>query len=307
MVTPAWRRPEVTELCLAQRAYARDDLARSGIDLRCVVVADDENLEVAARHGFDTLDRDNTWLGAKVNDGFAYAVSAGADFVAAVDSDSWVYPELLRQYSWSPEAVHTANNYAVVSGAKVRLFDVRHAFGLGPMWLSSRLLATVRSRPAADDLRSGLSTSMWNRLLDANRGRLSWEFRNVDALQYLGLRSRLQITNVEAIASRWPVRDQADDWAAIGDLRAVYPADLVGRVEDFYAATPHFDRAAAGQAVRTRVSKFEWAWRRQDGTCGDCKRPVARNGQNARLVEDDHGIRVLCARCEREAAQVASG
>lgn len=96
LVTPAWGREHVTELVLAQRAWLRDVLAPAGVSLHCVVVCDDGNLDVAVRHGFDTIEMSNK-LGAKVNAGFEHARQCGADWVCFIGSDDWMHPSLFDE------------------------------------------------------------------------------------------------------------------------------------------------------------------------------------------------------------------
>src|SRR3954464_9355536 len=89
---PAWRRFAVTRLCLAQKKHLVRHLAARGITASVVVVADDENLDIAAEYGFDTVEQKNV-LGLKVNDGIEYACDNDADYVAFVGSDDWIHPD----------------------------------------------------------------------------------------------------------------------------------------------------------------------------------------------------------------------
>lgn len=52
-VTPAWKRYELTRLCLWQRRLACDSLFEAGIYATSVVIADDDNLDIAREFGFD--------------------------------------------------------------------------------------------------------------------------------------------------------------------------------------------------------------------------------------------------------------
>lgn len=71
-----------------------DVLASRGIAANSVIVADDDNLELADEFGFDTLDFPNDiGLGARFNAGFQYALDRGADYVVHIGSDDWVHPD----------------------------------------------------------------------------------------------------------------------------------------------------------------------------------------------------------------------
>lgn len=84
----------ITRLALAERRWLCDELAARGIDADCVIVADDENLDIAREYGFHTVEVDNTGLGRKFNAGFRYAADQGADYFVHVGSDDWVHPDV---------------------------------------------------------------------------------------------------------------------------------------------------------------------------------------------------------------------
>jgi len=92
LVSPAWRRYSVTRLALAQRRRLCDALALKGIEAHSVVVADDENLEIAREFDFDTVEMPNDDVGMKFNAGIRYAAEQGADVFVHVGSDDWVHP-----------------------------------------------------------------------------------------------------------------------------------------------------------------------------------------------------------------------
>ena len=90
----------MTRLALAQRRWLCDELAARGLDANCVIVADDENLDIAREYGFDTVEVDNRGLGRRFNAGYRHAADQGADYLVHVGSDDWVHPDLfdiLRQ------------------------------------------------------------------------------------------------------------------------------------------------------------------------------------------------------------------
>lgn len=91
-VTPAWQRYELSELCFDQRRHVIDSLAEQGIAAKCVVIADDGNLDLARDRGFEVVAQDNQWLGRKFNDGMEYAFRNGASRVVPIGSDSWIDP-----------------------------------------------------------------------------------------------------------------------------------------------------------------------------------------------------------------------
>lgn len=96
LVIPAWGRYAVTHLALAQHAHLAGQLAPRGITVRSVVIANDENLDIAREFGFDTVEMPNDDLGAKFNAGYRHAASAGADVFVHIGSDDWIHPDALN-------------------------------------------------------------------------------------------------------------------------------------------------------------------------------------------------------------------
>lgn len=94
MVSPAYRRFDVTDLALAQRRHLCDTLISQGIDATGVIVADDANLDIAKMYGFETVEHPNhLGLGIKFNAGFQHALDSGADYVIHIGSDDWMHED----------------------------------------------------------------------------------------------------------------------------------------------------------------------------------------------------------------------
>ena len=95
-VSPAWRRFAVTRLALAERRWLCDELAARGHTAHSVVVADDDNLDIAREYGFDTVELGNGDLGERFNAGYRYAAENGADIFVHIGSDDWVHPDVFN-------------------------------------------------------------------------------------------------------------------------------------------------------------------------------------------------------------------
>lgn len=93
LVSPAWRRFDVTRLALAERRWLCDELAARGHEATSVIVADDQNLQIAEDFGFHALEMPNDDLGLKFNAGFQWAAEWGADFLVHIGSDDWAHPD----------------------------------------------------------------------------------------------------------------------------------------------------------------------------------------------------------------------
>ena len=79
-VTPANGRLELSAVCFDQRLHVMATLQEHGIRTRCVVVADDGNLDLARDRKFDVVVQNNEWLGRRFNDGHESLVYLGADY-----------------------------------------------------------------------------------------------------------------------------------------------------------------------------------------------------------------------------------
>lgn len=96
LVSPAWRRYSVTRVALAERRWLCGELEAMGHEAHGVIVADDDNLDVAREYGFDTVERPNHDLGAKFNAGWQYAADRGAEIFVHIGSDDWVHPRAFQ-------------------------------------------------------------------------------------------------------------------------------------------------------------------------------------------------------------------
>jgi glycosyltransferase involved in cell wall biosynthesis len=220
-ITPAWQRYELTAVCLEQRRRVIEALAGQGIEGRCVVIADDENLDIARGLGFDVVERDNDGLGRKVNDGYEYAAGQGATWLVFIGSDSWIDPAYLAPLPTDGAAiVRSSPAYCAVTPDRLALLRVTHPTNpAGPHLFHRDLLARAAFRPVADDLMRHID-SRTNRALSPFR----WSFRDVHPLQYIGFRAPPMITRYDALWNRWGIAEYPDPWALLAEH---YPADLV--------------------------------------------------------------------------------
>ena len=220
-VTPAWRRYDLTAVCLDQRARVIETLAQHGIEARCVVVADDENLDIARGLGFDTVERDNEWLGRRFNDGIEYAGAHGASRIIPIGSDSWIDPAYFlplptRQFTM------TASSYAVVAVDRMAELQVDDTKGVGPYVFPRFAFRRSAFRPAKDEITYGVDSST----VKGIHMRLRWKRQDVHPLQYVGFRGVPFISSYAGLYAKWGVREHRDPWAKLAQH---YPLDLVER------------------------------------------------------------------------------
>lgn len=222
-VTPAWRRYELTAVCLEQRRRVIEELATHGIEARCVVVADDRNHHIARDLGFDTVRQNNDWLGRKFNDGIEYAARHGATWIVPIGSDSFIDPAYFLPLPLdNPKVVRTSQLYAPVEKDRLAITRVAHPTNpAGPHMFHRNLLVRCNYRPMPDEI---------NRRTDSNTVKtlwpFRWEFKDVHDLQYIGFRAPPFITQYANLWQRWGVTEYTDPWERLAQH---YDADLVER------------------------------------------------------------------------------
>jgi hypothetical protein len=225
-VTPAYGRFPVTRLALAQRRLLVDDLAVRGVTADCVIVADDDNLDVAREFGFETLERPNV-LGLKVNDGIEFVCERGADWVCFAGSDNWLHPDLFPPLKRRdvPAAVMSGTSLAVVDLERQRMLNVltsrtarRPRYGAPPWLIPRALLEPCTFRPVPDDRRSGMEM-----LMVLGMGSPAFVFDDPSPYARVDFKSSESMTSFAAFEHLASSVD-LDPWAT---LEGWYPAELV--------------------------------------------------------------------------------
>lgn len=232
LVTPVHGRVELTRIVLEQRARLIHELAGLGVQAYQVIVGDDANLDTARELGFTVLRRPNV-LGRRINDGFEYAFrEGGADHVCYVGSDDWLLPEHLadlppqgraRASRWVAHVSPDGRWLACVEGSPVR--------GRVPWTLSRGLLEPVGYRPADDDKRRFLDTSIMDGFPVTRAEAFEFHAED-DPLRCVDFKSDgEQMTPWRLHVPRGNARPNPFEL-----LATRYPADLCERMEDFYAS-----------------------------------------------------------------------
>jgi hypothetical protein len=227
-VTPAFRRYELSAVCFAQRRRVIDTLAEHGIAARCVVVADDENLDIARGLGFDVVEQNNEWLGRKFNDGIEYACRNGASRIVPIGSDSWIDSAYFLPLP-PRDVTRTSGLYCVVTADRLAELSVDDLKGAGPYVIDRRALSMSRFRPARDDIKRGVDRST----IKGIRRQLRWARHDVHPFQYVGFRGIPHLTPYEGLVEAWGVREHSDPWAILAEH---YPLDLVERARSVMAS-----------------------------------------------------------------------
>ncbi len=234
-VIPAYRRFELTRVCLTQLARTCDELRGYGIDATGVVIADDQNLTVASMLGFATVRRENKPLGRKFNDGIEMACAhLGADYVVPFGTDNWVDSELLSQL---PEpgtiATHRLCTLIHEDGERMQTLNVSYDGGDGIRTWPRDLLEPLRFRPAAEDRERAIDTSIRERM-KLGSGKPDYVYHDLHPLQIVSFQSADTQLNgyreLRAIFANGP--EETDHWERLAEH---YPIEAINDVRDVFA------------------------------------------------------------------------
>lgn len=227
LVSPAWGRFAVTRLALAQRAHLAGELAPRGIDCQAVIVANDENLDIAEEFGFATVVMDNdSGVGRKFNAGFRYAAEQGADWLVHIGSDDWVHPDVFGPLLEMDEP-------HILTGRRIAFLDLltgvmcRRVIG-GPHgvipWVVPRVLMEASGfQPIRPDRYRGMDGFLI-RGLAKQRRRLTWKFHDPNDLARIDFKSDVNINTFRGLPSSLTKDAAPDPWGALAER---YPAHLV--------------------------------------------------------------------------------
>lgn len=239
VLSAAWRRFDVTRLALAQRQRLCEELAARGIKAHSLVVADDENLEIAAEYGCETVEAPNMPLGAKCNTGLRHA-AAQADYVVWIGSDDWIHPDvfdpLLQEQNPDRLPIHVGSTVAVVDLTRGRLQHIRTQsdFGAPPWILDSRLLHTTKhDRPIKPWLKRGLDGALV-RGIRLNRRPFEFVWHDPHDFRCVDFKTDLNLTPFAGVAKHLGYGPEQDAWEP---LEQWYPPDLVEQARATCLAT----------------------------------------------------------------------
>lgn len=229
-VTPAFQRYELSEICFAERKWAIEQLAANGIEARSVIVADDENLDIARENGFDTVESINDWLGKRFNDGYQYAAEQGATHVFPIGSDSWVDPKFIYGKLHDNLDVVASRYYARVDrlGIRRKVMWVPVLQGVSYV-MPTKALAGKNYRPCADRIRRGCDGSTWQTISRVEGVQMVWS--EVHDLETIAFESNVNISTYEGLGTRWGISETDQPFSG---LIAHYPHKLVDQIGRYY-------------------------------------------------------------------------
>jgi glycosyltransferase involved in cell wall biosynthesis len=211
------------------------ELAARGTDIHQLIVADDDNLDIAQQLGCETLERPNDSIGRRFNDGIQHALEHGADWIVYVGSDDWIHPSLLADLP--NDTIVTGRKLTIVNliDGRAQPLRIRSRAGVIPWIIPASLLRACGGRPISERLKRGLDGSLIRRL-----GKPTFVFRDPVAHARVDFKSRTNITPYRGLAKHLADGPPVDPWAA---LTASYPTDLVTLARDTHDQLKQEDTA----------------------------------------------------------------
>lgn len=225
----------MTRLVLEQRQRVCVELASRGVDAGMLICADDENLDVAAEFGSDTVEAPNRPLGAKCNELLYHAAESGVDWIVWVGSDDWIHPAIfdpLFDLGDQPPLILSGHRFAIVDMRDGRLhrLETPSEYGGIPWILDARLIRDAVRRRNGDriaPIEPTASRGLDGHLIRGLRlGRVDfrWHFHEPNDFRCVDFKTRVNITPYEGLARNLSISETEDAWTT---LREWFPADLV--------------------------------------------------------------------------------
>lgn len=239
IITPAWKRPEITEIVLQEFRWVIKK-TKNHLNLNIVVVGDEPNLKIARRHGFHAIYRDNKYLGRKFNDGYEYAFKNGADLVVPIGSDSWVHPDvfLKTNLSWKDNgSIYYSSNHSMMdeSGRKLGLIKslpVNNEYNKCALLFYPRsLMKLCDFRPCNEKQKSSCDRSTIDSLSKKNKKIRFIKNVDVNEIQYLAFKNKnIQLWKYSDYKAQF-MKEEKAPWIFI---EKYYPKELVSYAKSYY-------------------------------------------------------------------------
>jgi len=231
-IVPANGRLEIANVCLRQLRRTCDALGERGIRASAIVIADDDNLDIAQGQGFATYECDNTQLGRKINHGYECAGREGVEFMVPCGSDDWIDPGWIRL----PQPGQTVGTRfsTVVNEDCTRMAGLTIRFGDGVRVYSRQTLEKVGFRPADEDRTRAMDASTHAGVHGAG-ARLV--FHDTHPLCIVDFKSRENLNDYDGCVRNYQGRrtETSDVW---GELAKVYPVEAITEMQAVHGLVP---------------------------------------------------------------------
>jgi glycosyltransferase involved in cell wall biosynthesis len=229
IVSPAHGRSEITRLVLAQRRRLAEDLANKGFDVRLLIAADDENVEIAEEFGCDVVRVLNNPLGRKANVALAAAAATGAGWIVWVGSDDWIHPDAFDplHVEYERPVIVRGKRLSIVdtSAGMLQQISSPSAYGAIPWLIDARLFHVTEINPIRSDRSRGLDGALARGL---QRHRIPFEFVTHDPHPFrcVDFKTAANLWPFEFAAGAHALDEPEPAWTALANW---FPADLVNQ------------------------------------------------------------------------------
>ena len=209
-----------------------NELAANGIKADCVVIADDENLDIAKQYGFHTVERDNEFLGRRFNDGHELAGKLGFDFSTPVGSDMFLDSELFFRLE---DKFTITNYYAIVRKDGGNIATMFVDWGILQI-IPTRMMKSMDYRPCAEDIKRGCDTSARNRIKNRTPGKILEPVRKkAHQFECISFQSKQQITSYQGLINTYQAHTfEGDPGEVLEPLRKWYSETLMDAIQLYY-------------------------------------------------------------------------
>lgn len=253
-VVPVHQRLGLAAICLRQLRRTCDLLIADGVAASAVIIADRKNLAdlkqlLGGRLGFATVQRDNSFLSRRFNDGIQLATDPDfnphpADYVVPCGSDDWVDHRLFLNLPDTRTIIGFQRmSFVREDGSEMVTTTLEYTGGSGIRIIPRELVAALDYRPADEDRPRACDTSILTNLRIHHGDHLRVEHRHLHDQQIVDWKTptRIQLNPYQSVKRHNSV--------AAGDpfvvLRDTYPEEAVDEMLAFYRSFQRPRRRAA--------------------------------------------------------------
>jgi hypothetical protein len=202
------------------------------------VIGDDENLDVAARLGFETVERDNKYVATKFNVGYKHAYEQGATHCMPIGSDSWIHESIFEDEEFvkgKALGIVGLSSFSPDGQERVDLgIKYPAGFGVGMVYPADAVRArALNGMAAAPTLQRGIDNSTWARV---GRGQVPIRFMETKHFRYINFHSTEDsITDFDHLrrSSKRMLGYETED--SFEPLRPLYGRKQIRDMERYYA------------------------------------------------------------------------
>lgn len=243
-VVPVHGRLGVALVCLRQLRRTCDALIKEGVAASAVVIADQDDLRslrMPGRFGFATVRRNNDFLGRRFNDGIQLATDPRhnphpADYVVPCGSDDWVDHRLFLDLPPQDTIVGFQRmSFVNETATEISTTFLGYRGGAGIRIIPRALVAELGYRPADEDRKRAIDTSILSNLTRHHDDRLKVEHRHLHDRQIVDWKTpTTQLNSYVNVTRLYSVGDGPAD--PFDELADVYPGEAIAEMRAHYAS-----------------------------------------------------------------------